>query len=180
PLIRDQTSRTPKPIGEKQVYQLVHKLYFKAGLLKHNSDHIYDLKVHSIRKYFKTQLMALGVQSDYVDYMMGHTVDTYHDIQSLGVDKLRNIYASAGLSIRPKTKTSKIELIKEYVRALGVNPESVLTREALSQPARTYVTTQEREDYQLKVLSQALKEALKRELLSEKQNEDSTYSALER
>jgi hypothetical protein len=77
--------------------------------------------------------MALGVQSDYVDYMMGHTVDTYHDIQSLGVDKLRNIYASAGLSIRPKTKTNKIELIKEYVRALGVNPEEVLTREALSQ-----------------------------------------------
>ncbi len=170
----------PKPIGEKQVYQLVHKLYFKAGLLKHNNDHIYDLKVHSIRKYFKTQLMALGVQSDYVDYMMGHTVDTYHDIQSLGVEKLRNIYTSASLSIRPKTKTSKIELIKEYVRALGVNPESVLTREALSQPATTYVTTQDREDYQLKVLSQALKEALKRKLLSEKQNEDSTYSALER
>jgi len=180
PLIRDQTSRTPKPIGEKQVYQLVHKLYFKAGLLKHNSDHIYDLKVHSIRKYFKTQLMALGAQSDYVDYMMGHTVDTYHDIQSLGVEKLRNIYASAGLSIRSKTKTSKIELIKEYVRALGVNPESVLTREALSQPARTYATPQDMEDYQLKILSQALKEALKRELLSEKQNGDSTYSAPER
>jgi site-specific recombinase XerD len=180
PLIRDQTSRTPKPIGEKQIYQLVHKLYFKAGLLKHNSDHIYDLKVHSIRKYFKTQLMALGVQSDYVDYMMGHTVDTYHDIQSLGVDKLRNIYASAGLSIRPKTKTNKIELIKEYVRALGVNPEEVLTREALSQPARTYATPQDVEDYQLKILSQALKEALKRELLSEKHDEDGTYSALER
>jgi len=52
-----------------------------------------------------------------------------------------NIYASAGLSIRPKTKTSTIELIKEYVRALGVNPEEVLTSEALLQPARTYVTT---------------------------------------
>jgi site-specific recombinase XerD len=168
PLIRDQTSKTVKPIGEKQVYQLVHDLYFKAGLLKRNNDHIYDLKVHSIRKYFKTQLMALGVQSDYVDYMMGHTVDTYHDIQSLGVEKLRNTYTSAGLSIRPKTKTSKIELIKEYIRALGVNPEAVLTREALTQPATTCIAPQDREDYQLRVLSQALKEALKRELLSEK------------
>lgn len=82
--------------------------------------------------------------------MMGHTVDTYHDIQSLGVDKLRNIYASAGLSIRSKTKISKIDLIKEYIRALGVNPEEILTREALSQPARTYATLQDREDYQLK------------------------------
>jgi hypothetical protein len=36
------------------------------------------------------------------------------------------------------------------------------------------------EDHQLKVLSRALKEALKRELLSEKPKGDSTYSALER
>jgi hypothetical protein len=98
----------------------------------------------------------------------------------LGVEKLRNIYTSAGLSIRSKTKTSKIELIKEYVRALGVNPESVLTREALSEPARIYVTSQDMEDHQLKVLSKALREALKRELLSEKPNWDSTYSVLER
>ena len=61
----------------------------------------YSLCVHSLRKYFKTQLMALGVQSDYVDYMMGHTVDTYHDIQSKGIEFLRNVYASAGLSIKP-------------------------------------------------------------------------------
>jgi len=180
PLIRDERSRIVKPIGEKQIYQLVHNLYFQAGLLKTNKGRIYDLKVHSIRKYFKTQLIALGIQSDYVDYMMGHTVDTYHDIQSLGVEKLRNIYASSGLAIRPKTKTSKIDLIKEYIRALGVNPEEVLTREALSQPATTCITPQDREDFQLKVLSQALKDTLRRELLSEKQNEDSTYSGLER
>ena len=124
--------------------------------------------------------MALGVQSHYVGYMMGHIVDTYHDIQSLGVDKLRNIYANAGLSIKSKVKTSKIELIKEYIRALGVNPEAVLPRDALTQSARTYSNQEDREDYQLKVLSQALKEALKRELLSEKCAEDSTYSALER
>lgn len=56
-------------LEEKQIYQLVHKLYFKAGLLKHNNDHIYDLKVHSIRKYFKTQMIALSVQSkNYATY----------------------------------------------------------------------------------------------------------------
>jgi intergrase/recombinase len=43
---------------------------------------MYDLRVHSLRKYFKTQMLALGVQADYVDYMMGHTIDTYHDIQA--------------------------------------------------------------------------------------------------
>lgn len=180
PLIRGQTSASVNPIGEKQVYQLLHNLYFKTGLIKRNNEHVYDLRVHSIRKYFKTQLMALGVQSDYVDYMMGHTVDTYHDIQSLGIEKLRNIYSSAGLSVRSKTKTSKIDLIKEYIRALGVNPEAVLTREAMTHPARTEINPQDQEDYQLKVLSQALKETLRHELLSEKNEEKSTYSAPER
>jgi hypothetical protein len=107
-------------------------------------------------------------------------VDTYHDIQSLGIEKLRNIYSSAGLSVRSKTKTSKIDLIKEYIRALGVNPVAVLTREAITRPARTHIAPQDQEDYQLKVLSQALKETLRRELLSEKNEENSTYSAPER
>jgi hypothetical protein len=43
--------------------------------------------------------------------MMGHTVDTYHDIQRVGIDILRNIYAVAGLAIRQKTQVSKLETI---------------------------------------------------------------------
>jgi hypothetical protein len=66
----------------------------KAGLLKAPRGRMYELRLHSLRKYFKTQLSALGVQSDYVDYMMGHTVSVYNDIQSLGVEKLRNVYAA--------------------------------------------------------------------------------------
>ena len=46
---------------------------------------------------------------DYVDYMVGHTVDTYHDIQSLGIDQLRQTYANADLKIRARTKLSKID-----------------------------------------------------------------------
>ncbi|MCW4003053.1 MAG: hypothetical protein NWE95_03970, partial [Candidatus Bathyarchaeota archaeon] len=94
---------------------------------------MYDLRVHSLRKYFKTQLLALGVQPDYVDYMMGHTVDTYHDIQSIGIDKLRNIYAASGLSIKQKTNISKIDALKEIIRAWGMNPEQLLTRNALTE-----------------------------------------------
>ena len=86
----------PRPIGEKQLYKLIHGLYFEAGLLKAGQNGGYDLRVHSIRKFFKTQLMALGIQSDYVDYMMGHTVDTYHDIQSKGVEFLRGLYTKRG------------------------------------------------------------------------------------
>ncbi|MCW4003632.1 MAG: site-specific integrase, partial [Candidatus Bathyarchaeota archaeon] len=84
PLIRDANKNEVKGIGTKQIGKLVHYLYVKAGLVKQPKGRMYDLRVHSLRKYFKTQLLALGVQPDYVDYMMGHTIDTYHDIQSIG------------------------------------------------------------------------------------------------
>jgi site-specific recombinase XerD len=164
PLIRDKTSRKPKSIGEKQLYKLVHNLYFKAGLLKQGYGGSYSLKVHSIRKYFKTQLLALGVQSDYVDYMMGHTIDTYHDIQMKGIEFLRNIYAASGLSIKPKTQISKIEALKEIIRAWGLNPEEILAREAMSTPHRTIVSPEELENEQVKILCNALKTEMKKEL----------------
>jgi len=122
---------------------------------------MYDLRVHSLRKYFKTQLLALGVQPDYVDYMMGHTVDTYHDIQSIGIDKLRNIYASAGLSIKPKTQVSKVEALKEIIRAWGMNPEQLLTKDALSDGAATYKTQADLENHQLQVLGEQLKQLIR-------------------
>ena len=74
---------------------------------------MYDLRVHSLRKYFKTQLLALDIQSDYVDYMRGHTVDTYRDIQSLRIDKLRNIYAASDLCIRQKTQVNKLKRLRK-------------------------------------------------------------------
>lgn len=163
PLIRDETSRTPRSIGPKQIRKLVHQLYVKAGLVKEPRGRMYELRVHSLRKYFKTQLLALGVQPDYVDYMMGHTVDTYHDIQMKGVDFLRNIYAGSGLAIKPKTKVSKIDALKEIIRAWGLNPEQILTREALTQGAAVYVSPQNFEDHQLTVLSQTLKQLIRQE-----------------
>jgi hypothetical protein len=124
---------------------------------------ILDLRTHSLRKYFKTQLLALGVQPDYVDYMMGHTVDTYDDIQSLGVDKLRNIYAIAGLSIRTKTHVNKVEALKEMIRALGMNPEQYLSREALAEGAITHRSQEDFENQQLAVLRSQLKQLLRQE-----------------
>jgi intergrase/recombinase len=69
-------------ISSKEIRKPVHQLYLKANLIKQLNGRMYDLRVHSLRKYFKTQMFALGVQADYVDYMMGHTIDTYHDIQA--------------------------------------------------------------------------------------------------
>ncbi|MDR2707430.1 MAG: site-specific integrase [Nitrososphaerota archaeon] len=69
PLIRDKTNKPARPIAPKQLGNLVHQLYVKAGLTKHRDGH-YDLRTHSLRKYFKTQMIMLGCQSEYVDYFM--------------------------------------------------------------------------------------------------------------
>jgi hypothetical protein len=85
PLIRDEGRAQPKGITTKQIRTIIHGLYVKADLITKSMGRYYDLRTHSVRKYFKTQKIALGVPADYVDYMMGHTIDTYDDIQSLGI-----------------------------------------------------------------------------------------------
>ena len=163
PLFRDETTRTPRSIGSKQIRKLIHDLYLKAELIKKPIGRMYDLRVHSLRKYFKTQMLALGVQPDYVDYMMGHTVDIYHDIQSLGIDKLRIVYAASGLAIRQKTQINKLDALKEIIRAWGMNPEQVLARDALAEGAITCKNQADLENHQLTVLSNQLKEMIRHE-----------------
>lgn len=128
---------------------------------------MYDLRVHSLRKYFKTQLTALGVNSDYIDYMMGHTISTYHDIQMKGMEFLRGIYASSGLSIKPKTPVSKIEALKEIMIAWGLNPEELLVKKAQAEPHRM-VAGEDKEARELAILRDALKDMMKKELIENK------------
>jgi hypothetical protein len=48
---------------------------------------------------------------------MGHTISTYNDVKMKGIEYLRNLYASYGLSIRPKAKISKIDQLKIIIEA---------------------------------------------------------------
>ncbi len=155
PLIRDSKSTSPKPIGEKQIYQLVHKLYLKAGLLKKNENGRYDLRVHSMRKFYKTEMKNLRVDNDYIDYFMGHTVDTYHDIQSKGLEFLRNIYGQANLAITPQPKLTSRDMLEKMVRSIGLDPGKVLNREALAEPHRIHATPLERENEEIRLLTRA-------------------------
>ncbi len=179
PLIRNHESKDAKTIGEKQLYKLIHCLYSRLGLVKQGQNGGYDLRVHSIRKFFKTQLMALGVQSDYIDYMMGHTVDTYHDIQSKGIEFLRNIYAGAGLSIAPKPKGWELDALKAFARGLGLEPDKVLTQAALAEPHRAYATPEDRGQAQTRALSIAIKELIKKELLASQESSNPNNSLLQ-
>lgn len=166
PLIRNDRDKEPKPITPDQIHKIIHNLYYKAGLLIRRADCHYELRTHSIRKFFRTQLAALGVDRDYIKYMMGHTISTYHDIQMKGVEFLRNVYAASGLSIRPKTQLSKIEALKEIIHAWEMNPEEILTREALTQGHAYAIKPEEREEEQVKALRRALKEMMRKELLN--------------
>jgi site-specific recombinase XerD len=178
PLIRDELTRHVKPLTPGRLHQVVHELYLRAGLITRNPlGRRYDLRAHSIRKFFRTQLAALGVDRDYIEYMMGHTISTYHDIKMKGIEFLRGIYVSSGLSIKPRTRISKIDALKEIIRAWGLNPEEILTRQALTEPHRTVIDRNQLEQSQLHQLSQALKQQMLKEI-RESQNEKSMNSSL--
>ena len=172
PLIRDAHSARVRPISPGRIHSIIHNLLREAGLIEDSDSPRYDLRVHSIRKYFRTQLAALGVSRDYIEYMMGHKVSTYHDVKMKGVEFLRNIYHAAGLSVRPRTRVSKMDALKEIIRAWGMNPEEILTTQALSSPNAAYVDSSARENNQIKALSIALRDQMKREILEEEDPRD--------
>jgi len=76
------------------------------------------------------------------------------------VEWLRNIYASAGLSIRQRASIDKIEMVKEFARGLGLDPEKILVKDAVSEPETKYIDPQERERREIRALMQAIKEEL--------------------
>ena len=156
PLIRDSRSPEPTPIGEKQIYKLVHDLYHKAGLLKRGERGGYDLRPHSLRKFFKTQMKAAGVEGDYIDYMMGHIVDTYHDVQSRGVEFLRNIYAKSQLCIRPQPQRQDMEMVKRVLKELstriGREAAKTLVQETFAEPQMAYISNEERDNIEIQQL----------------------------
>lgn len=99
--------------------------------------------------------------------MMGHKISTYHDIKMKGIDYLRKIYASSHLTIQQRTKMDRASMLKEIIRAWGYDPEKILLTDAIAEPHRTIcekpITTEENE---VKLLSNALKEMMKKELLN--------------
>jgi len=139
PLISNARVRETKPLAAATIQDIVNALYIKAGLLTANPQtKRYDLRAHSLRKFFLTQMMSTGTERDYVEYMMGHTLSVYHDVKMKGVDFLRGIYLKSGMSIQPRTKASKILDLIEITRSWKLNPEEVLTQEALNFPGRAH------------------------------------------
>jgi hypothetical protein len=165
PLIRNEHI-TDKVLGisEKTIRKICHELAVNAKIAKKLPDSwMYSVRTHSLRKFFRSQLSVAKIDDEIIKYMMGKTIDTYEDVQSLGMDKLRSLYATAGLAIRPKTAINRIEQLKEIIRAWGENPEQILSRDVLMRGNITE-TSEQTENHQLTLLGQELKELIKREV----------------
>lgn len=103
--------------------------------------------------------------------MMGHVIDTYHDIQSKGPDFLRSIYSKAGLTIRPKNQLSKLDRVKQFLRDLDLEPEKILLKDAFSaEPHRILGNQEAQDDNDTRVLVRALVDYLKQETRNSSQN----------
>jgi hypothetical protein len=57
-------------------------------------------------------------------------------------------------------------MLKEMIRAWGLEPEKILSREALAEPHRSYANPEEHEREQARILLDALGENLKKDLLA--------------
>ncbi len=150
-------------VSEKTIRKIVHDLAVSAKISKKlPNSWMYSVRTHSLRKFFRSQLSTAKIDTEIVEYMMGHTINTYEDVQSLGVETLRNLYASAGLAIRPKTQINRIEQLKEIIRAWGENPEEILSKDALLRGNITE-TQDQTQNHQLSILAEQLKQIIRKE-----------------
>jgi hypothetical protein len=71
---------------------------------------------------------------------------------------------ASGLSIKPKTRNNKLDSLKEIIRAWGLNPKEILTRDAMREPNRTIIDRSEIENHQLNQLTSELKQQILKEI----------------
>jgi integrase len=152
PLIRTNRCKEVRTVARQSITIRIHDLFVKAGILEKNSSRrSYEVRAHSLRKFFRTQMASLNVDRDYIDYMMGHASrDRYHDVRMKGVEYLRGVYLTSGIRIRPKIKVNRIDALKEIIQSWGLDPQKILTGEALAQMTPT---SEDRQDDNLDLLS---------------------------
>ena len=165
PLFRAKT-REVRPLSHVEIKRIIRELYKKAGIIStRKAGRRYEVRPHSLRKFFRTQLSSRGVNPDYIEYMMGHKLSTYEDIRSLGIERLRAVYAAANISIRSETIHEKIERLKVIAKSLGINPDAIVVKETQELiPKRTVITPEEIEERQVEALMREIRRAILQEI----------------
>ena len=116
--------RDPEPLSYHAFKEIFRKIIGKMNVEK-KGERRYRYSIHSLRKFFKTQMLARGVEDALVDFWMGHVTDAYTRFRDMDVDWMRNKYLSANLRIREaETDERQLkELLKNIVRQYGYDPE---------------------------------------------------------
>ena len=112
-------------------------LYQRADLIRGKSRN-YQVRVHSLRKYFKTQITALGVNSDYIEYMTGHVIDTCHDVQMKGVVSQEHLHLLRHVE-QTKNTSQQARCSQRDNQGMGNEPGRDPVKNAMIQPHRTVV-----------------------------------------
>jgi hypothetical protein len=159
PLFRTNRKEV-KPLDKKTVEKSLHSILKVAGLRSEPSKR-HEVRIHSLRKFFRTQLVSLGVPTEYVEYIMGHKLSTYSDISMKGVEFLRQIYASANLRIKQEKKASLTDVLKEIIRSRGEDPSKYLKSELIGGRA---ITSEEEE---AEIYARAIWEMLRKQIVEE-------------
>jgi integrase len=129
PLIRSLNADEVRGVTTGQISVIVHGLLRRAGLVDGKpsgmgSGSRYRLRPHSLRKFFRTQFGA-RISADTTEYFLGHKTSTYLDVAGRGLEDLRQEYAKASVSIRPKPAVDARDTIREMIRRLGGDPDKV-------------------------------------------------------
>lgn len=114
-----------KPLSYAPISRVLFRGFRRAGLITRDEKR-HELRIHSLRKFFRTQLTSLGVPAYYIECMMGHKLSTYLTVESKGMDFLRNVYAAANLRIWTKEKASLKDVLREIIRSSGEDPAKYL------------------------------------------------------
>ena len=136
---RIRNGETPPGVTEERLGDLVRELYAKAGMINRaQKQRRYRIRPYGFRKFFKTQLLAAGVNDSYTEYMMGHARSTY---DKTSVDTLRAEYAAADLRVNPRPSMDDqfYALMEDFIRSHGKNPNAVakeMSRRLGVQPTR--------------------------------------------
>ena len=158
PLFRTY-EREVRPLSFTRAHNALREVMIRAGL-RQGKKRRYDLRIHSLRKFFRTQMAALGVPSDYIEYFMGHKLSTYHDVRMKGIEFLRGVYAAANLRIFPKPKVTLVDVLKEIIRSRGEDPSKYLKEQVMA--GRTILSEEE----EAEIYARAIWEMLCREQIA--------------
>ena len=126
PLFRDQRGKDAKALRYVGIYADIRKALLNTGLAEKKGKPS-ELRPHSLRKFFKTQLEAAGVSRMFIEFMMGHTLpgtDSAYFKPTL--EQLREAYLKgiSYLSMTPRRDVKdEFKRVLEAVKARREDPE---------------------------------------------------------